>query len=87
MIVFVDCAEMLIAELQRKRRQPTHVYFSPSTDVFQPVAEVLEMAYQMFAGDGVLEAEVFAWRALPFRDSRVRRSSTGMGNFLMSVTP
>ncbi len=47
--VYADTADRLIAELQRKRRKPTHVYFSPSTDVFQPVDGVLEMAYRMFA--------------------------------------
>jgi DNA repair photolyase len=55
-VVYADTADRLIAELRRKRRKPTHVYFSPSTDVFQPVDEVLEMAYEMFAtllGQGV----------------------------------
>lgn len=33
--VYADTADRLIAELRRKRRKPTHVYFSPSTDVFQ----------------------------------------------------
>ncbi len=35
-------------ELGRKRKKPTTVYFSPSSDPFQPVPEVLNMAYDVF---------------------------------------
>lgn len=35
--------ERLADELPRKRKRPTAVYFSPSSDLFQPVPEVLEM--------------------------------------------
>jgi DNA repair photolyase len=35
-------------ELHRKRKMPTTVYFSPSSDPFQPVAEVLDMVYAVF---------------------------------------
>jgi len=35
-------------ELRRKRRRPATVYFSPSSDPFQPVPEVLDMAYDVF---------------------------------------
>ena len=35
-------------ELRRKRKKPTTVYFSPSSDPFQPVPEVLNMAYDVF---------------------------------------
>jgi DNA repair photolyase len=35
-------------ELRRKRKKPTTVYFSPSSDPFQPVPEVLDMAYDVF---------------------------------------
>jgi DNA repair photolyase len=35
-------------ELPRKRKKPTTVYFSPSSDPFQPVPEVLDMAYDVF---------------------------------------
>ncbi len=35
-------------ELSRKRTRPAAVYFSPSSDVFQPVPEVLDMAYDVF---------------------------------------
>jgi DNA repair photolyase len=35
-------------ELCRKRKKPTMVYFSPSSDPFQPVPEVLKMAYDVF---------------------------------------
>ena len=57
-IVYGNTAAKLRCELQRKRRKPSHVYFSPSTDVFQPVPRVLDMAYEMFqvlfaAGVGV----------------------------------
>ncbi len=48
-VVYADTADRLVAELARKRRRPTHVYFSPSTDVFQPVDAVQEMAHRMFS--------------------------------------
>ena len=35
-------------ELRRKRKRPSTVYFSPSSDPFQPVPEVLDMAYDVF---------------------------------------
>lgn len=36
-------------ELARKRRSPKAVYFSPSSDLFQPVSEVLDMTYDVLA--------------------------------------
>jgi DNA repair photolyase len=35
-------------ELRRKRKKPAIVYFSPSSDPFQPVPEVLKMTYDVF---------------------------------------
>ena len=46
--VYADTADRIEAELERKRKKPNHVYFSPSTDVFQPVDSVLDMAYRIF---------------------------------------
>jgi len=43
-------------ELRRKRKKPTTVYFSPSSDPFQPVPEVLNMAYDVFRF--LLESEI-----------------------------
>ena len=43
-------------ELRRKRKKPTTVYFSPSSDPFQPVPEVLNMAYDVFKF--LLESEI-----------------------------
>lgn len=34
-------------ELRRKRKKPQAVYFSPASDLFQPVPEVLDMAYDV----------------------------------------
>ncbi len=48
-LVYSDTAERLLSELKRKRKKPSHVYFSPSTDVFQPIDSVLDMAYRMFS--------------------------------------
>jgi len=42
--------------LRRKRKKPTTVYFSPSSDPFQPVPEVLNMAYDVFRF--LLESEI-----------------------------
>ena len=38
---------MLREELRRKRKSPVAVYFSPSSDLFQPVPEVLDLAYEV----------------------------------------
>jgi DNA repair photolyase len=43
-------------ELRRKRKKPSTVYFSPSSDPFQPVPEVLDMAYDVFKF--LLESEI-----------------------------
>jgi len=46
--VYTNTLARLQSELPRKRRRPMAVYFSPSSDVFQPVPEVLDMAYGIF---------------------------------------
>jgi DNA repair photolyase len=46
--VYVNTFERLRDELRRKRKKPATVYFSPSSDPFQPVPEVLDMAYDLF---------------------------------------
>lgn len=48
-VVYRNTARKIHDELVRKRRKPSHVYFSPSTDVFQPVDCVLDMAYEIFS--------------------------------------
>lgn len=48
-IVYANTIEKLREELRRKRAKPESVYFSPSTDVFQPVDAVLKLAYDVFA--------------------------------------
>ncbi len=49
MIVYENVLEKIQTELRRKRVRPKFVYFSPSTDIFQPVDFVLELAYGIFA--------------------------------------
>ena len=46
--VYTNTLAKLRDELPRKRKIPTTVYFSPSSDPFQPVPEVLEMTYDVF---------------------------------------
>jgi len=45
---YTNTLAKLREELPRKRKTPTTVYFSPSSDPFQPVPEVLNMAYDVF---------------------------------------
>lgn len=45
---YANTLDKLRDELCRKRKKLTTVYFSPSSDPFQPVPEVLEMAYDVF---------------------------------------
>lgn len=48
-VLYTNTLEKLKRELGRKRVRPGAVYFSPSSDVFQPVPEVLAMAYEVMA--------------------------------------
>jgi DNA repair photolyase len=47
-IVYTNTFKKLRSELPRKRVKPALVYFSPSTDPFQPIKPVLDMAYDCF---------------------------------------
>jgi DNA repair photolyase len=47
--VYSNTFSKLQLELPRKRKRPQAVYFSPSSDVFQPVPEVQEMSYKIFS--------------------------------------
>lgn len=44
-VVYQNTLDKLREELPRKRRRPKAVYFSPSSDLFQPVPAVLDLAY------------------------------------------
>ena len=46
---YVNTLAKLRVELPRKRKKPATVYFSPSSDPFQPVPEILNMAYDVFS--------------------------------------
>ncbi len=45
--VYANTFEKMKAEWQRKRKIPDCVYFSPSSDIFQPIPEVLDMGYNI----------------------------------------
>jgi len=45
-VLYENTAELLASELQRRRRKPHRVYFSPSSDAFQDVPEVQELSYR-----------------------------------------
>jgi DNA repair photolyase len=46
--IYANTLQRLREELPRTRRRPPAVYFSPSSDAFQPVPEVLDLAYDVF---------------------------------------
>jgi len=46
-ILYANTLEKLRAELPKKREKPSVVYFSPSSDLFQPAPEVLDLAYEI----------------------------------------
>ena len=46
-ILYENTLEKLKNELARKRTKPQAVYFSPSSDFFQPIPEVLELGYRV----------------------------------------
>ncbi len=45
--VYSNTLTMLCEELRRKRKLPVAIYFSPSSDLFQPVPEVLDLGYEI----------------------------------------
>lgn len=45
--VYSNLYDKLADELPRKRKKPVAVSFSPSSDMFQPIDEVLDMAYRI----------------------------------------
>jgi len=46
-VVYKNTLEKLRNEYSAKRVKPEYVYFSPSSDIFQPVPEVSELAYSV----------------------------------------
>jgi DNA repair photolyase len=46
-VVYKNILEKLKKELSRKRNLPKVIYFSPSSDIFQPIPEVLEIGYSI----------------------------------------
>jgi DNA repair photolyase len=55
-VVYANTLNKLREELRRKRVKPDFVYFSPSSDAFQPVEAVLRLTYEVFAlllGQGI----------------------------------
>jgi len=46
-VLYRNTLSKLKEELARKRKRPQAVYFSPSSDLFQPVPEVLELGYRV----------------------------------------
>jgi len=45
--VYANTLELLRHELQRRRQKLAAIYFSPASDLFQPVPEVLDIAYHV----------------------------------------
>ena len=43
-VIYRNTAELLKRELERARRKPTAVYFSPSSDLFQPIEVLSELS-------------------------------------------
>ena len=47
--LYANTASKLATELARKRRLPQTVYFSPSSDLFQPISESLDLAWEVLS--------------------------------------
>jgi DNA repair photolyase len=47
-VLYTNTLERLQQEYLRKRTRPHAIFFSPSSDVFQPVQQVLDVGYQVF---------------------------------------
>ncbi|MCK4658890.1 MAG: radical SAM protein [Phycisphaerae bacterium] len=48
-VLYENTAELIACELARKRRKPCRVYFSPSSDAFQPLPEVQDVSFRTMA--------------------------------------
>lgn len=46
-VIYKNILDKLKSELLRRRNKPQAVYFSPSSDIFQPVPEVLELSHSI----------------------------------------
>jgi len=46
-VVYNNSLEKIKSELTNKRIKPLSVYFSPSTDIFQPIPELIELGYSI----------------------------------------
>lgn len=46
-VFYGNTLEKLKSELARKRTKPQAVYFSPSSDIFQPVPDILDLGYNI----------------------------------------
>jgi DNA repair photolyase len=46
-VLYRNTLDKLKEELAHKRKRPQAVYFSPSSDLFQPIPEVLELGYRI----------------------------------------
>ena len=46
-LLYRNTLDKLKEELAHKRKRPQAVYFSPSSDIFQPVPEVIELSYSV----------------------------------------
>ena len=55
-VLFENTAELVRDELKRRRRLPSRVYFSPSSDAFQYLPEVQEVSFQTMSV--LLDAEI-----------------------------
>lgn len=44
-VLFDNIPEMVRGELHRKKRRPKRIYFSPSSDPFQPLPEILDVTH------------------------------------------
>jgi DNA repair photolyase len=58
-LLYTNTLAKLRDELERKRMKPKAIYFSPSSDLFQPIPELLDLAYDILhfllnAGIGVV---------------------------------
>lgn len=79
-VVYANTLEKLKSELTRKRKRPQAVYFSPASDLFQPVPEVLELAYailEYLLSQGIGVAFLSKGR-IPERHMKLLRSKADM---------
>ncbi|MFC1588135.1 radical SAM protein [Planctomycetota bacterium] len=86
-VIYKDLPEKLRDELQRRRKKPKAVYFSPSSDIFQPVREVLDLAYELLEilFENNISVTILTKGKIPTRHMSLLRNNMSLVNVQIGI--